>query len=435
MPTVIEPSSRVHRCYDAAWRLATPVARLTLRLRGGPEPDSDRGARERLGRLPSLAHAPNAASIWFHAASVGEVRSLEPILQRLREARPDAIFTCTLATSSRAAFQATERLLGPLRVRVAAAPLDAPSAIDGMWNHLRPSLLVVCECELWPNLFHRVAARGTRVAMVNARVYPRDVSTYERVARWFRPALRGVAWIGAASRSDAERLEAAGLPPARIEVIGSSKFDQADVDLDASPRTLGSIFDGGDWIALASLHPGEAGPLLEALAPALAARTRLRVLVAPRHARGVRGALTAARRLRLTTELRSAGIDSNARVLVLDTLGELASMLPRMSATLLGGSFVPAGGHNPIEAAVAGSPAVIGPSHENFQTIIDAFREASAIRVTRDPREAIAALLEFVDDPPSREAAAHRAREVVRAARGASDRYATRLLELLEQVA
>ncbi|MFN8546980.1 MAG: glycosyltransferase N-terminal domain-containing protein [Candidatus Eisenbacteria bacterium] len=431
----IAPSSRLHRFYDLIWAAALPVLALA------PRNDGERA--ERLGGLPGADGTP---SIWFHAASMGEARSLEPILERVRAALPSACITVTLCASIEEVRARWRRLLPHARVRIAAAPYDAPAAIDRAWERLRPDLLVVAECELWPNLFHRSTARGTRLLMINARIYRRDAASYRRLRPHLAPALRRAEWVGAASQEDAARLRAAGLPGAAIHVIGSSKFDLIPPRAEEIDPALRAVLERGTWIALASTHPGEEALFWPALRQLLDSAKDLRVLLAPRHPDRAPRLLAEARHAGIAPALRSSlgragsgevasGDSSGARLLLLDSLGELPSLFPYMRATILGGSFVRAGGHNPIEPVTAGSPAILGPHHENFEPVVRALADSDVLSVTADAGEAARVARRYLEADANRSAIAARAEAVLAPHRGAADRYTHAILSALRRCA
>lgn len=436
----IAPSSRLHRFYDLLWAAALPVLALAPQTVANPRNDGERA--ERLGGLPGADGTP---SIWFHAASMGEARSLEPILERVRAALPFACLTVTLCASVEEVRARWRRLLPHARVRIAAAPYDAPAAIDRAWERLRPDLLVVAECELWPNLFHRSTARGTRLLMINARIYQRDAASYRRLGPHLAPSLRRAEWVGAASPEDAARLRAAGLPGAAIQVIGSSKFDLVEPRAEEIDPALRAELTRGTWIALASTHPGEEALFWPALRRLLDTTKDLRVLLAPRHPDRAPRLFAEARHAGIAPALRSSlgraggevasGDPNAARLLLLDSLGELPALFPYMRATILGGSFVRAGGHNPIEPVAAGSPAILGPHHENFEPVVRALADSDVISIVANAGEAARVAQRYLEADADRSTIAARAEAVLAPHRGAADRYTQAILSALRRCA
>jgi len=386
--------------------LAEPVAGAVLRGRG-----EDAVLRaERLGRS-----SPEPAAVWWHAASVGEVAALEPVLARALARGVAACFavTTTTATGRQAALQRWGD-------RVALAPLDVPGAVRRSLRARRPRDLVLVETELWPNWIREALRRGVRVSTVNGRISDRAWPRYRRWRGLFRPLLTAFTAVAARTQRDAERFLALGVPGGSLTVAGNTKVDRL-----AAPAEPARLPWTGDpvWV-VGSLRPGEEETVLGAFLELRGAHPRLRLVLALRHPQdwgGLDGRLTAmglvpARRSRLSGE------DGRADLLVVDTHGELPALYAAGDVALVGGTFVPIGGHNVLEAAAAGVPVIVGPHVENVVEDVEALEKSGGALRVSGRAELVQAVGAFLKDTSRRNAAGVAARASVAALRGASDR-------------
>jgi 3-deoxy-D-manno-octulosonic-acid transferase len=377
--------------------------------------------RERLGRLPADVRA-GGPSIWIHAVSVGEVLAARTLIAPLRERFPGhrMLVSTTTVTGNAVARRSVKGIDG-----LFYAPYDWRDCVRRVLTRLQPSLLVLVETELWPNLVHEARARGTRVAVVNGRISPRAFPRYRRIRVVMKRVLADVDLFLMQGDSHARRVVDIGAPPGRVRVTGNLKFD-ALAEPRPSPELCRLLAADGRadhplWVA-GSTVAGEEEIVLRAFRHVRDRVAHASLIVAPRHPERfpeVPALVEAAgfpcvRR----TELASGGW-RDGEVLVLDTLGELAQVYPLATAVFVGGSLVPAGGHNILEPAVAGRAVVVGPHMENFQEIADTFRAEGAlveVRSAEDLGREVAALL--VDEARRRELG-DRARALIDRNRGA----------------
>ncbi len=401
----------------AAW----PWVRVRLVWRARSEPAYGERVAERFGRTP--ADIPPGC-VWFHAVSAGETIAAAPLVTALAAKFPQHAFLVTTMTP---AGSAQVRARHPGRAYHCYAPYDFPWAVRRFYRAVRPKLLVLMETELWPNLMEEAAARSVPVLLVNARLSERSARGYARLGGLTRPMLRQLRWIACQYPAHAHRFEALGAPADRLIVHGSVKFDAAVPD-DHAPRlaSLRERWGFGDvpvWIA-ASTHPGEEAVALSVQQRLAARFPGLRLILVPRHpARAGEVARLAARHgFRLGWQSRPAAGDRSAEVIVGDTMGELAYLYGLADVAFVGGSLTRSGGHNPVEPAVWGVPAVVGPAVENFADVVAAFRAADAIALADDERVLGDVLERWLADPAQRRAAGERARQVVAANAGASRR-------------
>jgi 3-deoxy-D-manno-octulosonic-acid transferase len=424
----------VHLLYSLLLTVAFVVSLPWFLWKGRATGKYLRTFRERMGRLPVYLNVDGDRSIWIHAVSVGEVLAARPLVPSLRERFPShRIFVSTTTMTGNAVARKSLRGVDGLFY----TPFDFPHPVRNALEVLNPSLLLLIETELWPNLIHEAHRRGTRIALVNGRISPRSFPRYRRFRRLLAGTLAEVDLFLMQGDAHAERILAMGAPPERVQVTGNLKFDA--VEPGRLPERLVKLLHGGAgplrpmWVA-GSTMGGEEELVLSAFHRVRSEVPEARLVIAPRHPERFDAVapLVEAAGFRC---LRRTALDPLAwrdgEVLLLDTLGELSQLYALASVVFVGGSLVPAGGHNILEPAVAGKPVVVGPHMENFQEIADQFRAESAMVQVGSPDELaheVSALL--LDEGRSRDLG-ERARDLVGRNRGAVSRTAGALSSLL----
>ena len=327
------------------------------------------GLGERLGRVPARLRGlgGGAPVIWVHAVSVGEVLAVSRLLMTLETALPN-LFVAISTTTRTGQALARERF-GVNRVFY--CPLDLPWATRAYLNALQPKMLILAETEFWPNLLNGCRRRGIPVAVVNARISDRSFPRYMRLRRPWRPFLSRLAAVLAQSEVDAERLRAIGCAAERVSVAGNLKFDVRAAGESEAARLLKALGTGLRFVVAGSTLEGEEAALLQAWPKLGAADPHLALVLAPRHPErfaAVAGYLEASgipwvRRSEWKGKADPIAPLEPGQIVLLDTIGELASVYSLATVAFVGGSLVPAGGHNPLEPAQFGVPIVMGP-HE-----------------------------------------------------------------------
>lgn len=418
------------RVYTWLLRLLVPAILLRLFLRGWRQRDYWRRIPERFGFVASPGG--DQPIVWIHAVSVGEARAALPLVRALAQRHPDYRVWLTTMTPT---GSATVRSLFAERVAHSYVPYDLPSAIERFLERVRPVAAIMMETEIWPNLYHRLAARGVPIVMANVRLSERSFRRYLKLKGLTRATLAQVSAFAAQSEADAERLRALGAPAQAVYVTGSVKFE---LEL---PASLHEAAQGlrREWGALrpvwvaGSTHEGEEPLLLEAYR-ALKGRfpDQLLVLV-PRHPERFSAVARLARRQGLRTALRSetrgAALDPAVEVLVGDSMGELMLFYGAADVAFIGGSLVPKGGQNLLEAAALGKPVVFGPHMFNFREIARLALERGAAVQVHDAAALCAALGDFLGNANRRFAAGEAGRRLIEENRGA----AARTLALVEE--
>jgi 3-deoxy-D-manno-octulosonic-acid transferase len=399
--------------------------------------------RERLGHVPDqiLSKAADArAPVWIHAVSVGEVLAAAPLARQLKARFPEGklFVSTTTATGQRVAKERLDFVDG-----VFYFPLDWTWCIRRVLHAIRPGIVLIVETEIWPNFLRETRRAGIPVVFVNARISERSFARFRLASRFissfFGQVMRDATTYLAQSREDAKRLVHMGAPEEIVEVIGNLKYD-------GEPPEIGKF---GEWLR-EQLQLQERWPVLVAGSVAadeeqavLAAYDivqrqwrRALLILAPRKPERFDAAVEiatsdgwkAARRSRIDL---GANLAEDVDVLLLDSIGELAGIYALADAVFIGGSLVPAGGHNILEPAWFSRPPVFGSSMENFRDMAAQFLSARAgVQVTSGERLG-KAWVQLIEDQKLNERMGRAARELVERNRGATARCIERIAAIL----
>jgi 3-deoxy-D-manno-octulosonic-acid transferase len=418
----------VARLYSLLLYIALPFLLLRLAWRSRRAP----AYRERWGeRLGLYGERPQQANIWVHAVSVGEVQAAQPLIKHLLQRYPDAGIMVTTTTPT-----GWERLHGLFggEARHVYTPLDLMPIMNRFLNAVRPRLAVVMETEIWPNMLRACEYRGIPVVLANARLSARSANAYARLGSFTRGALRRFAAIGAQGPDDATRFCALGAPAERVEVTGNIKFDvrwpDSLLDRAKALRRLWGV-QRPVWVA-ASTHEGEEEQVLDAHRKVMAQLPEALLVLVPRHPERFDrvAALVEHRGFELARRSANGPCSENISVFLGDTMGELPGFLAAGDAAFIGGSLVPTGGHNLLEAAAVGVPAAVGPHVFNFARITELMvKEGAALQVA-DAQALARCMQAWLGDAATRASIGERGRRVVEANQGALHR----LLDLVERI-
>jgi 3-deoxy-D-manno-octulosonic-acid transferase len=412
----------------------------------------------RVGRKTSPSPGALGAKpplIWVHAVSVGEVLAVSRLIKTLDAALPE--FFVVVSTTTRTGQELARERFGAERVFY--CPLDLPWAVRSCLEDLQPRLLVLVETEFWPNLLRGCYRRRIPVAVVNARISDRSWPRYRRLRWLWRPFLEPLGRVLAQSETDAGRLEAIGCWPERVSVAGNLKFDVRAAEEAEATRALKRLAAGLRLVVAGSTLEGEEAALLEAWPQLLAADAQLAMVLAPRHPErfGAVAALLdrsgiawvrrsdwrtmeptsgAAGRLEPAEVTKPVQLGQKplqpGEIVLLDTIGELASVYSLASVAFVGGSLIPAGGHNPLEPAQFGVPIVMGPHYANFRSITEDLLAHQALCIAAKEELAVV-LTGLLDDSARAEAMGERARQVFTSQAGATGRSVEALQDLLRE--
>ncbi|HEV3341952.1 MAG TPA: glycosyltransferase N-terminal domain-containing protein, partial [Pirellulales bacterium] len=327
--------------------------------------------------------------LWFHAVSVGEVNLLAPLLAELARRQPR--WRCIVSTTTMTGFATAQKKYPGLTIFY--CPLDFTWAVRTAVRRIRPTCLVLAELELWPNLIGAARRSGARVAIVNGRLSERSFNGYRRLRWLIGCSLKKLDLIAAQNDEYAERFLTLGADRGVVSVTGSMKFDGAQTDRQNAAtvrlRQLAGI-DSRDLVLLAgSTQEGEEEAALAAYRQLSDEFPRLRLVVVPRHPQRFESVAAIFDRCGLDwqrrTRLESEGARSNARILLVDTIGELGAWWGTASIAFVGGSLGNRGGQNMIEPAAYGAAVCFGPNTRNFRDIVEQMLCERAAVVVADP--------------------------------------------------
>ena len=407
--------------YALALYALLPFVMVRLWWRGRREPGYRAQIGERFGRYRV---APRRLVLWVHAVSVGEARASAPLVRALQDefSSCEVLITCSTA----AGLAMLKRMYGQ-SVRSVWLPYDLPGPVRRFIEHFRPRLGLLMETEIWPNLLAACSARRVPVVLASARMSEHSALGYERWRGITRPAFANLAAVCAQTEADAERLARLGGNP--VSVCGNLKFDvvpdPAQIEAGRNWRAL----LGRPILLLASTREGEEQMLLDALAQN--ACTALAVFV-PRHPQRFDAV---AALIGGATGRRSRGENPHpqSRCFLGDTMGEMAFYYAAADVTIIGGSFLPLGGQNLIEACAAGTPVVFGPSMYNFAEASRAALDAGAAAQGHDAADAVRVALGLLDDRAQRERMGDAGGRMCAAHRGAVQKHLAVCKRILEE--
>jgi 3-deoxy-D-manno-octulosonic-acid transferase len=391
---------------------------------------------QRLGYLPVSFNLDGDESIWVHAVSVGEVLSARPLISELRASYPKLRL-----------FLSTTTLTGQQLARRSVPDVDAVFYFPFDWtitarrtlNVVRPRLFVMTETEIWPNLLRECKQRSIRTLMVNGRISYRSFPRYRLIRPFMKRVLADIDRFCVQGEETSRRLMELGADPARIVVTGSLKFDS----LESSPtpgrgreRVLRffRVPLARPVIIAGSTLKGEEEPVIRAFNRVRASGVNALLVIAARHPERFDEVERLCRHEGLTVVRRTElPIDAEPRAdaVVLDTIGELAQLYQIATVVFVGGSLVPAGGHNILEPALYGKPVVFGPHMQNFGEIAETFLTNGAAIQVRTTGELEETMLSLIGDPVRRARVGAAARALVESNRGARDRTLAVIRDLL----
>ncbi|HEY8565539.1 MAG TPA: 3-deoxy-D-manno-octulosonic acid transferase [Beijerinckiaceae bacterium] len=401
---------------------------LAWRRRRGKEDPARIG--ERRG-IPGRLRPEGVPLVWVHGASLGETLAVLPVVERLAQQGLAVLVTSGTRTSA----ELVARRLPPGAAHQ-YVPLDVPRYVARFLDHWRPDLALFAESEIWPNMLLALDRRGIPRALLNARLSERSFARWQRFPDIAGSLLAGFALCLAQSEEDGRRLLRLGAP--RVSVVGNLKFDAPAPPADPREvaRLSGLVAGRPLWVA-ASTHPGEEAHLAAAHRALAPRHPRLLTIVAPRHPhRGDEVAGLAAAE-GLTTAQRSRREDphSGTDLYIADTVGELGLFYRLSPLVFMGGSLVPHGGQNPIEAAKLGSALLHGPHVHNFTAIFSTFDGAGGALEVPDGEGLTRALGDLLADPGLVRDMARAAGEVAAEQGGALERTLRAIDPLLPRVA
>lgn len=416
--------------YSIVFYLALPVILLRLLVRSIRAPDYRRRLAERLALNTLPANFDKSKqTIWIHSVSVGETIAAAPLVRQLQEKYPEIqlfISTMTPTGSDRV------RELFADSVFHSYIPYDLPGATGRIIRRLQPSLLILMETELWPNLIHYCHKRGVKILLANARLSEKSAAGYGRFPSTTEKMLNKIGCIAAQSQADADRFKSLGMDEAKVHVSGSLKFN---IELHQSEQVSGSLFtsienSNRSVLIAASTRFGEEEKVLAAFDQCLPSYPDLILLLVPRHPERFDkvARLCEDRGYAIGRRSRDKLFTSNMQILLGDSMGEMSAYYRLADIAFVGGSLVDTGCQNVLEPAALGIPVITGPSQFNFATICEQLESAGALKTVSDETELGSYLKKLLPDKKRQKKMGERGRQLVEANQDALPN----LLKLLE---
>ena len=408
-------------------------------LRGLRFGKSRRGIRERLGFYSpeQLAVIQSRRTIWIHAVSVGETRAAMPLIRQLHSQYPEFQILVTNVTETGHAIA--------MKVKEVDLclffPFDFPSAVRKALNTIKPELIIIVETELWPNFIRLADQSEIPLALVNGRISDRSFPRYRLIRFFLKPILETFSVLCMQSQVDAERISVLGAPDRRVENTGNLKFDYELKNVPAEEikqrKTHYRLPEAVTIFVAGSTHAGEEKQLLEAYRQISSQiKQKLILVLIPRRPERKREVVALLKELKFQYRLRSSlkegdSLLSAGEVLLVDTLGEVLDFYSIADLVFVGGSLVPTGGHNLLEAALLAKPVIFGPHIYNFKEISAKMIRAGAGAKVIDQRGLVRQSVTLLNDPPYCRAMGEAGRSLIAENAGTTERTMRHIAKLL----
>ncbi len=387
--------------YNAALALIKPLYKSKIKKRAESTEQFQQECLERFGPFQPVK---NRQAIWFHVVSVGETNAAQPLIEHYLKAGHPVLVTNTTKTGQARAKSLFLKAPYLDLFQAVYLPADQKPLVRQFFALYQPKLLALVETELWPNLIAQAGQSQVPCILINARLSEKSAKGYAKVSSLTQPMLHGLDQLLAQDRATAERFIQLGAAPSVTQVVGSIKFDIHAPELavkQAAQLKQEWSLAGRKIITIASTHAPEEQKLLNALKPYLDAQFELLCIVVPRHPERFDEVFAVAQSLNLNTTRRSTGqrIEAETQVYLADSMGEMWLWYALTNACFVGGSLnEPGGGHNILEPIALHVPTVLGKNYFNFQTIVDEFVQADAVKVVEDAEQAAAVLMTLLED-------------------------------------
>ena len=420
---------RALRTYASGIRALRPVVPLLLRFREGKGKEDPARRGERLGQ--AALDRPAGRLVWVHAASVGETNVALPLIERMLSEDTQLHVLLTSGTTTSADLAA--RRLPPRAVHQ-YVPLDLPEYVGRFLDHWSPDLALFTESEIWPNLILAASDRNIPLVLINARMSPRSMRRWRRYAKLGRPLFSRFSLALAQNDRVARVLRFLGTP--RVVACGNLKIDAPPPPVDdGTLAELKQASEGRPILLAASTHQGEDDIIAQAHLIMRASLPNLLTIIAPRHPARAASIAAEIGKLGMKTEQRTiAGTPSKAcDVFIADTIGELGTLYALAPVAFIGGSLIPRGGQNPVEAVRHGAAVLTGPHTHNFQDAYAALIQTNGAQITNTAQELARAATTLLSDETAHKRAQESAYEALAALSGALDRTMTELAPYLKR--
>ena len=385
---------------------------------------------QRIGFFPSLSIQK---PIWVHAASVGEVFCTPPLLKRIKDEFPNA--KIVLTTMTRTGHEAAKTHI-PEADAVFLFPMDHPLTIQRAMKKIQPSLLLIAETEIWPNLLRSCGKKGIPIILFNGRISKRSFPRYLFLKFFFKECLKYFSLFLMQTEEDRTRIIEIGAASEKTKVVGNIKFDQTFSNLtqdkmDEIARSLG--LQGKESILIAgSTHPGEEEILITLFKGLREMTPNLTLILAPRHLHRLEEVERILKKETLSWKRRTSfsvnqdrsdkELKELPKVILLDTMGELISLYSLGTLVFVGGSLVPVGGHNPLEPLFFKKCVLFGPYMFNFLEISNRLIEVGGAIQVKDREDLTFQIKHFLSEERARREVGEKGYQFLQKHRGATER-------------
>lgn len=387
--------------YNAALALIKPLYKSKIKKRAESTEQFQQECLERFGPFQPVK---NRQAIWFHVVSVGETNAAQPLIEHYLKAGHPVLVTNTTKTGQARAKSLFLKAPYLDLFQAVYLPADQKPLVRQFFSLYQPKLLALVETELWPNLIDQAQHFQVPCLLINARLSEKSAKGYAKVKGLTRGMMQNLQQLLAQDLATQQRFIALGMPSERTRVVGNIKFDiRAPEDFVEQAVQLQQTWQLAHRkiITLASTHAPEEQQLLTALKPYFAEHPELLCIVIPRHPERFDEVAVQVQKLQLNMQRRSLAevIQLDTQVYLADSMGEMWLWYALSQACYVGGSLnEPGGGHNILEPIALNVPTVLGKNYFNFQTIVDEFVQADAVKVVEDAEPAAAVLMTLLED-------------------------------------
>ena len=412
--------------YNAALAIIKPLYQWRIKKRAQDVVAYQQECVERFGPFQS---PKNLNTIWFHAVSVGETNAAQPLIEHYLKQGHPVLVTNTTKTGQARAKSLFNKAPYQALFQAVYLPADQKGLVQAFFQKYQPKILILVETELWPNLIDQAQAFKVPTILVNARLSAKSAQGYAKVSGLTQAMLKGLNQLLAQDAATAERFIQLGAAPSVTQVVGSIKFD-----IHAPEQFVQQAIQlKHDWqladrkiITIASTHAPEEQKLLSALQPYLQQHPELLCIVVPRHPERFDEVYQIAQNLNLQTSRRSQQqpIQADTQVFLADSMGELWLWYALSQVCFVGGSLnEPGGGHNILEPIALNVPTILGKNYFNFQTIVDEFIQADAVKVVENAEQAAVVLMQLLDNTEQAQQLNQAAQQIMQLNKGSLDKH------------
>lgn len=377
-----------------------------------------------------LANLKDEPRVWVHAVSVGEVTAAAPIVAYLKKIRPDV--EIIFSTSTETGQEMAQRLVKGVAAFI-YFPLDIPGVVRKMIRLVKPDIFIMVETELWPNFLKTCNKLNTRVLMVNGRISPRSYRKYRLTKFFWKKILTNLNAAGMIAGIDADRLKEIGMDAGKVQILGNAKYDAlASMASPQLQKEIGELFnvqsDERFFIA-GSTHQGEEEVVIKVYKELIKYYPDFKLIIVPRHIERTKDILDLLHKYNLddfitVTEMKNSKSRQKERIIVVDVIGVLFKVYSLATIVYCGGSLVPKGGQNILEAAAWGKIIFYGPSMEDFSEEKALLENVRAGVTIRNEAELLQEIIHSLEKPEELKRRGAEGKAIVAANRGAAARYA-----------